>query len=64
MNGTYIQEYKDGHIIKSQGKYYFVKSAEASLASAEGYESIAELVKAQEPKEEPKSERKTAKKSK
>ena len=64
MNGTYIQEYKDGHIIKSFDKYYYVESAESSIASAEGYESIADLVKAQEPKEEPKSERKTAKKSK
>ena len=64
MNGTYIQEYKNGHIIKSFNKYYFVTSAEASLATAEGYDTIAELVKAQEPKEEPKSERKTAKKSK
>ena len=64
MNGTYIQEYRDGHIIKLHGKYYFVKSRKASLANAEGYDSIAELVKAQEPKEEPKSERKTAKKSK
>ena len=64
MNGTYIQEYKDGHIIKSFDKYYFVKSLEASLATAEGYDSIAELVKAQEPKEELKSERKTAKKGK
>ena len=60
MNGTYIQEYQDGHIIKSSNKYYFVKGTEASLASAEGYDSIADLVKAQEPKEEPK----TAKKSK
>ena len=60
MNGTYIQEYKDGHIIKSFDKYYFVKSTEASLASAEGYDSIADLVEAQEPKSEPK----TAKKSK
>ena len=64
MNGTYIQEYKDGHIIKSRNKYYFVKSLEASLATADGYESIADLVKAQEPKEEAKSEPKTAKKSK
>ena len=60
MNGTYIQEYQDGHIIKSFDKYYFVKSTEASLASAKGYDSIADLVKAQEPKSEPK----TAKKSK
>ena len=63
MNGTYIQKYKDGHIIKSHDKYYFVKSLEASLATAKGYDSIAELVKAQEPKEEPKNERKTVKKS-
>ena len=60
MNGTYIQEYKDGHIIKSFDKYYFVKSTEDSLTTAKGYDSIADLVKAQEPKEEPK----TAKKSK
>ena len=63
MNGTYIQEYKDGHIIKSFDKYYFVKSLEASLATAEGYDTIADLVKAPEPKEEPKSV-KAAKKSK
>ena len=64
MNGTYIQEYKDGHIVKSFDKYYFVKSPEASVANAKGYDTIAELVKAQEPKEEPKGERKTVKKSK
>ena len=64
MNVTYIQPYKDGHIIKSFEKYYFVKRTEASLATAEGYDSIADLVKAQETKDESKSERKTIKESK
>ena len=54
MNGTYIQEYKDGHIIKSFDKYYFVKSTEASLASAKGYDSIADLVKGENQPETPK----------
>lgn len=57
---TYIQEYKDGHILRSLDKYYFVNGTEASLAGSKGYDSIADLVKDQEPKEE----RKTAKKSK
>lgn len=60
MNGTFIQKYKNGHIFKSRVKYYFVDGTEASLVGAKGYNSIEELVKDQEPKEEPK----TAKKSK
>lgn len=58
MNETLIQEHKDGHIIKSFEKYYFVKSTEASLASAEGYDSIADLMKAKEPKINPKTAKK------
>ena len=52
MNGTHIQKYKNGHIFKSRGKYYFIDGTEASLVEAEGYNSIDELVKDQEPKEE------------
>lgn len=60
MNVTHIQEYNGKSIVKSNGLYYLTDGTEASLAGAKGYDSIADLVKAQEPKSEPK----TAKKSK
>ena len=59
MNGTHIQKYKNGHILKSLGKYYFIDGTESSLVEAEGYNSIEELVKDQKPKEEPKLARKS-----
>lgn len=59
MNGTVIQGYKNGHIIKSLDKYYFVDSTEASLTGSKGYDSISELVKDREPKKELKTARKS-----